>query len=322
MRAITYAEYGPPDVIRLAEIDKPIPGDGHVLVRVRAASVNPYDWHELRGKPYFVRAQSGLRRPKNPRLGVDVAGSVEAVGEKVTEFEPGDEVFGGAAGAFAEYVCGSPTSLVAKPADVSFEEAATLNIAGITALQGLRDRGGLRPGRRVLVNGASGGVGTFAVQIAKAMGAHVTGVCGTGNVELVRSIGADEVVDYTREDFAAGGEHYDVILDNVATRRPGVMRGILTADGRYVAVGSLSMGDWIGPITFLAGVSLAGLLRSQTMSVMLAQTRADDLAELGRLVASGAVKPVIDRTYPLEQTAMAIAYVEAGHVPGKVVITV
>jgi NADPH:quinone reductase-like Zn-dependent oxidoreductase len=322
MKAIVHRRYGSPDVLEVAELETPPVGDDQVLVRVHAASVNPYDWHMLRGKPYFVRAESGLRGPKNPRLGIDVAGTVEAVGRSVSGIEPGDEVFGGAAGAFAEYACGKPEELVPKPPGVSFEDAATLNIAGITALQGLRNKGKLRSGQRVLVNGASGGVGTFAVQIAKAMGAEVTGVCSSRNIELVRSIGADRVVDYTREDFSAGDERYDVIFDNVATKPPSAYRRMLEQRGRYVGVGAVSMGDWIGPITFLAGIHLAGMFRSQSMSVMLARPTLEDLAELGRLVESGAVKPVIDRTYPLEETAAAIEYVEDGHARGKVVVTV
>jgi NADPH:quinone reductase-like Zn-dependent oxidoreductase len=322
MKAIVHQRYGSPEVIEVAEIAKPEPDDDRVLIRVQAASANPYDWHLLRGKPYFVRMQAGLRSPKDPRLGVDVAGVVEDVGADVEGFAPGDEVFGGAAGAFAEYVCGSPESLALKPPGVPFEEAASLNVAGITALQGLRDRGGLQAGQRVLVNGASGGVGTFAVQIAKAMGAEVTAVCSSRNLELVRSIGADRAVDYTAEDFTAASERYHVILDNVATRPPGACRRVLEPGGSYVAVGSLSMGDWIGPITFLTRIRLAGVFRSQTMSGMLARVKAEDLAELGRLVAAGTVRPVIDRTYPLEETAEAIAYLEEGHARGKVVITV
>jgi NADPH:quinone reductase-like Zn-dependent oxidoreductase len=321
MRAITYRDYGAPDDLELSEIEVPTVGDDDVLIRVRAASVNPYDWHFMRGKPYFMRAQTGLRRPKEPRLGADVAGTVEAVGRNVTEFGPGDEAFGGATGAFAEFVVGRPRSLALKPASVSFEEAATLNIAGLTALQGLRDKGGLRAGQQVLVNGASGGVGTFAVQIAANMGAEVTGVCSTGNLELVRSLGAAHTVDYTRDDFTATGQRYDLILDAVATRPLSACRRVLRPEGIYVAVGSLAMGDWIGPLTFLAGVRLAAVFRSQTMTSMLTVTNAEDLSAIGDMVAAGSVKPVIDRVYPLEETAAALSYVEAGHARGKVVIT-
>lgn len=321
MKAAVRHRYGSPGVIEVAEIERPSVGDDEVLIRVRAASVNPFDWHMLRGQPYFVRVEAGLRRPKKPGLGLDVAGTVEAVGGGVAAFGVGDEVFGGASGAFAEYVCGSPKNLVTKPAGVSFMDAASLNIAGITALQGLRDKGKLEAGQRVLINGASGGVGTFAVQIAKAMGAEVTGVCSSRNVELVRSIGADRVIDYTREDFSAGDERYHVILDSVATRPPSACRRVLEPGGRFVAVGSLSMGNWIGPIRFLAGVRFAGLFRSQSMSVMLARTTVEDLAELGRLVESGAVDPVIERSFPLEEAASAVAHVEDGHARGKVIIT-
>ena len=321
MRAITYDAYGGPDVLGLNEIEVPSPGDDEVLIKVRAASLNPYDWHFMRGKPYFMRAQAGLRRPKVSRFGADVAGTVETAGGNVTDLRPGDEVFGQATGALAEYVVAKPKGLAAKPDGVSFEQAATLNIAGLTALQGLRDKGNLQAGQQVLINGASGGVGTFAVQIAAHLGAEVTGVCSTRNLDLVRSLGAAHVVDYTSDDYATTDRRYDLILDNVATRSPGRNRRILTPDGTYVAVGSASMGDWIGPITFLAGVHLAGMLRSQTMTSILASINAADLTTLAEMVASGAVTPVIDRTYPLAETAAALEYVEAGHVPGKVVVT-
>jgi len=320
MRAITYGGYGDPENLELKEGEVPTPADDEVLVRVRAASVNPYDWHFMRGKPYLMRAQSGIRHPKQPRLGVDVAGIVEAAGETVTGLRAGDEVFGGATGAFAEFVCARPKNLAHKPPGVSFEEAATLNIAGLTALQGLRDKGALRAGQQVLINGASGGVGTFAVQIAASIGAEVTGVSSSGNLELVRSLGAVHTIDYTSENFTATDRRYDLLLDTVATQPLSACRRILQPDGSYVAVGSLSMGDWIGPLTFLAGVRLAGAFRSQTMTSMLATTNAADLGTLGELASSGSVRPVIDRVYPLEETAAAMAYVEAGHVRGKVVI--
>jgi NADPH:quinone reductase-like Zn-dependent oxidoreductase len=321
VRAIKRSDYGAPDVLEFSEMEVPAADDDEVLIRVRATSVNPYDWHLMRGKPYLMRAQSGLRRPKVTRLGADVAGTVEAIGRNVTEFHVGDAVFGHAAGAFAEYVCGRPRNLAPKPEGVPFEDAATLNIAGLTALQGLRDSGHLQAGHRVLVNGASGGVGTFAVQIAAHMGAEVTGVCSSRNLELVRSLGAAHTVDYTRDDFAATDRRYDVILDTVATQSPSVCRRILQPEGVCVAVGSLSMGDWIGPLAFLAGVKLAGMFRSQTMTSMLATTNDEDLSTLGEMTAAGSVKPVIDRVFPLEATAAAVAHVEAGHTRGKVVIT-
>lgn len=321
MRAITYRRYGPPGVLALEEIEVPAVADDEVLIRVGAASLNPYDWHLMRGKPYFVRAQTGVRRPKQTRLGADVAGTVEAVGSGVTGFRPGDEVFGHAAGALAEFVAARPKGLARKPAGVSFEEASTAGIAGLTALQGLRDTGGLQDGGRVLIVGASGGVGTFAVQIAAAMGAaSVTGVCSGRNLDLVRSLGADHTVDYTREDFTDTETRYDLILDTVATRSPSAFRRILTPEGAYVAVGSLSMGNWIGPITFLAGVRLAGLFRSQTMRSILATVNGADLAALGDMMAAGSVRPVIDRVVPLEDTASAMAYLEEGHARGKVVV--
>jgi len=321
MKAITYREYGAPEVLELSEIEVPAAGDDEVLIRVGAASLNPYDWHFMRGTPYFVRLQAGLRRPKQVRLGADVAGTVQAVGSNVTEFQPGDEVFGHATGAFAEFVCGKPKNLALKPAVVSFEEAATLNIAGLTALQGLRDIGNFQADRQVLVNGASGGVGTFAVQIAVSMGAEVTAVCSTGNLELVRSLGASHTVDHTTDDFTATDRRYDLILDTVATRSPAACRRILRPNGIYVAVGSLSMGDWIGPISFIAGVRLAAIFRSQSMTSMLARTNSEDLRALADLVSAGSIKPVIDRVVPLEDAAAAMAYVEEGHARGKVVIT-
>jgi len=321
MKAITYRNYGAPEVLELSEIEVPAAGDDEVLLRVGAASLNPYDWHFMRGTPYFVRLQAGLRRPKQVRLGADVAGTVQAVGSNVTEFQPGDEVFGHATGAFAEFVCGKPKNLALKPAVVSFEEAATLNIAGLTALQGLRDIGNFQADRQVLVNGASGGVGTFAVQIAVSMGAEVTAVCSTGNLELVRSLGASHTVDHTTDDFTATDRRYDLILDTVATRSPAACRRILRPNGIYVAVGSLSMGDWIGPISFIAGVRLAAIFRSQSMTSMLARTNSEDLRALADLVSAGSIKPVIDRVVPLEDAAAAMAYVEEGHARGKVVIT-
>src|SRR5260370_4294007 len=250
MKAITYSDYGL-DNLKLETIDKPTPNDDQVLVRVRAASVNPYDWHFVEGTPKIMRAMGvGLRNPKDSRLGVDFAGTVEEVGKNVTEFKPGDEVFGGSTGAFAEYVCRRATGSVAlKPASITFEQAASANIAGITALQAVRDKGKLGPGQKVLINGASGGVGTFAVQIAKSLGADVTGVCSTRNVDLVRSLGADHVIDYTKEDFAKGTERYDAILDNVPNHTLSECRRVLSPKGKYVLIGGGGPNDsrWIGP---------------------------------------------------------------------------
>ncbi len=321
MKAIVRCDYGPPAALRLEDVERPAPGDDEVLVRVRAASVNPLDWHYMRGTPYFGRLDMGLRKPKSVRIGVDFAGTIESVGRNVTQFKPGDEVFGGRTGAFAEYVTvRADRAVVVKPPGLTFEQAATLPIAAITALQGLRDRGKLQPGQKVLVNGASGGVGTFAVQIAKAMGAHVTGVCSTRNVELVRSLGADRVVDYTREDFTQGAERYDLILDNVGNRSLLECRRVLGPGGRYVMVGGPS-GRWIDPLPRVLGAFVLSRFVSQEMGAFLAQLNKKDLATLGELAQAGKVKPVIDRRYPLRELPAAIEYLETGHARGKVVIT-
>jgi len=267
----------------------------------------------------------GLRKPKDTRLGVDFAGTVEAVGKNVTQFKPGDEVFGGRGGAFAEYVCPRANRAVAlKPANITFEQAASVNIAGITALQGLRDKGKLRSGQKVLINGASGGVGTFAVQIAKFFGANVTGVCSTRNVDMVKSLGADQVIDYTKEDFAKGSERYDVILDNVPNHSLSEIRRILTPTGKYVMIGGGGPNDnrWIGPFGRVIYTLLLSPFVSQQMGMMLADANQKDLTILADLMQSGKVKPVIDRTYRLDQVAEAMRYLEQGHARGKVVITV
>src|SRR5256885_1329955 len=246
MKAIVYCDYGLKN-LKVENIEKPTPNDDQLLIRVRAASVNPYDWHFIEGTPYIMRAMGvGLRKPKDTRLGVDFAGTVEAVGKNVTQFKPGDEVFGGRGGAFAEYVCPRATRAVAlKPSSMSFEDAASVNIAGITALQALRDKGKVQPGQKVLINGASGGVGTFAVQIAKSLGADVTGGCRTRNVDLVKSLGADHVIDYTKEDFTKGADHYDVIIDNVANHPLSGVRHVLTPKGKYIMIGGGSGAkDW------------------------------------------------------------------------------
>src|SRR5438046_3578417 len=251
MKAVVYTDYGSPDVIQFRDIKKPVPNDNQVLIKVRAASINPLDWHFMEGTPYIVRALGvGLRKPKDPRLGVDMAGEVEAVGKNVTQFKPGDEVFGtGHGAAFAEYVCAGKTKLAMKPANLTFEQAAAVPIAGLTALQGLRDKGKVQPGQKVLINGASGGVGTFAVQIAKSFGADVTGVCSTRNLDMVRSLAADHVIDYTKEDFAKGDQHYDVILDNVPNHSLSECRRVLKPTGKYVMIGGGGPNDnrWIGP---------------------------------------------------------------------------
>ena len=322
MKAIVYHDYGSPDVLKCEEIDKPTPGDSEVLIRVRAASVNPADWHYMRGTPYFVRLQAGLRRPKATRLGVDGAGQVETVGRNVTQLKPGDGVFGACRGAFAEYACAAESALVMKPDNVTFEQAASVPIAAVTALQGLRDKGRIQPGQKVLINGAAGGVGTFAVQIAKSFGAEVTGVCSTRNVDRVRSIGADQVIDYTQEDFTKTGQRYDIILDAVGNHSLLACRRALNPKGIYVAVGGPS-GPWmIGPLARAITAPVLSRLVSQNLVMLLARlSKEGDLAILRDLMAAGKLIPVIDRTYPLSEVPEAIRYLEEAHARGKVVIT-
>src|SRR5438876_10139916 len=300
MKAIVYCDYGVAN-LKLEEIEKPVPNDDQILVRVRAASVNPYDWHFVEGTPYVMRAMGvGLRKPKDIQLGVDFAGTVEAVGKNVTQFKAGDEVFGGRGGAFAQYVCPRATRAVAlKPGSASFEEAASVNIAGITALQALRDKGKVQPGQKVLINGASGGVGTFAVQIAKSLGADVTGVCSTRNVDLVKSLGADHVIDYTKEDFTKGAERYDVMLDNVGNHSLSECRRVLNPNGKYVLIGGGGPNDsrWIGPFGRIIKTMLLSPFVSQKIGMMMADANHDDLTILADMMQSGKLKPVIDRTY-------------------------
>jgi len=325
MKAIVYCDYGVAN-LKLAEIAKPTPTDDQILVKVHAASVNPLDWHFIEGTPKIMRALGvGLRKPKDTRLGVDFAGTVEAVGKNVTQFKPGDEVFGGRDGAFAEYVCPrADRAVTLKPANISFEQAASINIAGITALQAVRDKGKVQPGQKVLINGASGGVGTFAVQIAKSFGADVTGVCSTRNLDMVRSLGADHVIDYTKEDFAKGDQRYDVILDNVPNHSLSECRRVLNPQGKYVMIGGGGPNDnrWIGPFGRLIQALVVSPFVSQKMGMMMAELKKSDLAILGDMMQSGKVKPVIDRTYKLSELPAAIAYLEEGHARGKVVITV
>ncbi len=319
MKAITQDRYGAPEeVLRLTELDPPAVGDGDVLVRVRAASVNAADWHIVRGSPFLVRFSTGLRRPKHPVPGTDVAGVVETVGGGVTRFRPGDEVFGWCNGAFAEYGCAGEAHFVAKPAGLTFEQAAAVPLAAMTALQGLRDRGRVQAGQKVLVIGASGGVGTFAVQIAKAFGAEVAGVCSTRNVEMVRSIGADRVIDYTREDVIPRGQRYDVIFQLAGTHSPSHLRRGLTPNG--VLVLSSGQGRAAG-LDRIAKASLTSPFVGQRMVPFLATWEHADLVALEELLRPGKVTPVIDRAYPLEETPKAVRYVEVGHTQGKVVIT-
>jgi NADPH:quinone reductase-like Zn-dependent oxidoreductase len=325
MKAVVYCDYGVPN-LKFQEIEKPTPADDQLLVRVRAASVNPYDWHFVEGTPYVLRAMGiGLRKPKDTRLGVDFAGTIEAVGKNVTNFKVGDDVFGGKGGAFAEYVCPRANRAVAlKPANLSFEQAASVNIAGITALQAVRDQGKVQSGQRVLINGASGGVGTFAVQIAKSFGADVTGVCSTHNVDLVQSLGADHVIDYTKEDFTKSDQRYDVMLDNVGNRSLTECRRVLTPNGIYVLVGGggASEQGLLGGLAKAIKAALLSRFVSQKMGMMMADANQKDLTVLADMMQTGKLKPVIDRTYKLDQVPDAIRYLEQGHARGKVVITV
>jgi len=322
MRAIVRDEYGSPDVLRMSEVDKPLMGDDDVLVRVHAASVNPYDWYMMTGKPYLVRTQAGLRRPKQRIPGVDVAGVVEAVGKDVTGLEIGDEVFGTGRGAYAEFVVASGDRIVPKPENVTFVQAAAVPMAAITALQSLRDKGQIRTGHKVLVNGASGGVGSFAVQIAKSFGAEVTGVCSTRNVDMVRSLGADHMVDYTDQDFTRSDQQYDLILDIVGNHSLRRYRKALTPEGTYVSAGMEKMGNWIQPLTHLVKVMVSSLIGRQKMVGMLARFNQPDLIILAELIESGAVTPVIDRTFDLAEAPDALRYLGAGHAQGKTIITV
>jgi NADPH:quinone reductase-like Zn-dependent oxidoreductase len=324
MKAIVYCDYGTSDALKLMDIAKPIPKDNQVLVRVRGASVNPYDWHMMRGTPYIMRLGVGLRKPAATRFGVDFAGTVETVGKDVTEFKPGDEVWGGKTGAFAQYVAISEKAIAKKPDNISFEQAGSVQIAGMTALQALRNKGNVQPGQKVLINGASGGVGTFAVQIAKALGAHVTGVCSGRNVEMVKSLGADRVIDYTKEDFAKGSEHYDVFLDNVPNHPLSECRGVLTPNGKYIMIGGGGPDDgkWIGPFGRVIHALLLKPFVKQQIGMMIAEQNKADQNFLSELMQSGKVKVVIDKTYKLSEVPAAISYLEQGHARGKVAITV
>jgi NADPH:quinone reductase-like Zn-dependent oxidoreductase len=325
MKAVVYTDYGSPDVLEIRDVKKPVPNDDQVLVKVRAASLNPLDWHYMEGTPYIMRAMgTGLRKPKSPRLGVDLAGQVEAVGKNVTQFKPGDEVFGtGGGAAFAEYVCARKIRLVLKPANITFEQAAAVPIAALTALQALRDKGQVQPGQQVLINGASGGVGTFAVQIAKSFGADVTGVCSTRNLDMVRSLGADHVIDYTKEDFTKGEQRYDLILDNVGTQPLSGFRRALKPKGICVMIGGGGPNDGglIGPLARPVKALLLSPFISQKMGMMMAEIRQEDLTAMRDLMEAGKVTPVIDKTYPLSQVREAMKYLEAGHARGKVILT-
>jgi NADPH:quinone reductase-like Zn-dependent oxidoreductase len=323
MKAIVYHCYGSPDVLKLEDVEMPTPADNEVLVKVHAASVNPLDWHYMRGSPYIMRMESGIGAPTNPRLGVDYSGTVVAVGKDVTRFQTGDEVFGGRNGAFAEYLTArEDRSIVHKPSNISFEQAASVPIAALTALQSLRDHGQLKAGQKVLINGASGGVGTFAVQIAKSMGAEVTGVCSTRNVDMVRSLGADQVIDYTQENFAEGTVQYDLILDMVGNHSLLSLGEVMTPDGILVIVGSSSKGNFLGPMARPINALLLSPFVSQSMGMMLAELNPQDLAVMSELMQNGKVTPVIDRSFSLSEVPDAVRYVEDGHARGKVVISI
>jgi NADPH:quinone reductase-like Zn-dependent oxidoreductase len=323
VKAAVRDRFGPPEVVEIREIAKPVPEDGEVLIRVRAASLNLGDWYAVTGRPYVGRAQMGLRKPKDNRLGVDYAGTVEAVGKDVTEFRPGDEVFGGRNGAYAEYICArADRGIVTKPANVTFEEAAAVPVAGLTALQGLRDKGQLQPGQKVLINGASGGVGTFSVQIAKALGGEVTAVCSTGNVDTARSLGADHVVDYTQEDFTRTDRRYDLMLDVAGSRSWSACKRVLTPQATVVLVGGPTTNRLLGPLGHVVRLRLAGILGSRTVTFFIAKFNKPDMLALQELLEAGKVTPLIDRRYELSEIGDAFRYRGEGHARSKVVLTV
>ena len=318
MKAIVYRRYGSPDVLECDEIEKPAPGDDEVLIKVRAASINPLDRHIMRGRPKFLRIAFGLHKPKI-RPGRDVAGQVEAVGRNVTRFKPGDEVFGACSGALAEYACARESALVSKPNNMTFEQAASVPVAALTALQGLRDKGKIRPGQKVLINGAGGGVGTFAVQIAKSFGANVTGVCSTTKVDMVRSIGADCVIDYTQQDFTEGTQRYDLIFDLVATHSLPEYRRVLSPNGICVFGGGPTKVRAI--LTLAFEVLVLSRFVSQNFVMFVAKLSNEDLTTLRELMAAGKVTPVVERHYTLNEVPQAMQYLDEGHARGKVVIT-
>jgi NADPH:quinone reductase-like Zn-dependent oxidoreductase len=325
MKAIIRSAYGASDVVKLVDVEKPAPAEDQLLIKVRVAAVNPLDWHLMRGTPYLIRIAVGLRKPKSPRLGADFAGTVEAVGSCVTRFKPGDEVFGVARGSFAEYVTVPETRGVAsKPPGITFEQAAAVPIAGLTALQALRDKGQVRPGQHVLIHGASGGVGTFAVQIANSLGAEVAAVCSSRNVALVRSLGASHVFDYGKEDFVAGGRQYDVLLDNVGNRSFSECRRVLKPRGVYIGNGGGGPDDMLWGFSAIGGMIRSFILSpflSQKLRGILANVNYKDLTEMGKLIETGEVTPVIDRRYGLSDVPEAIRYLETSRARGKAIIT-
>jgi NADPH:quinone reductase-like Zn-dependent oxidoreductase len=326
MKAIVYHNFGSPDVLEYQDIEKPIPADDEVLIRVRAASVNPLDWKLMKGGPFILRLLLGLGKPKMKRPGVDVAGEVEAVGKNVAQFKPGDQVFGTCAGAFAEYAAsksasGLKSALVIKPDDLTYEQAASAPVAALTALQGLRDKARIQPGHKVLVNGAAGGVGTFAVQIAKSFGAKVTGVCSTRNMDMVRSIGADQVIDYTQQDFTKSGQCYDIVLDCVGNHSFSEWRRVLNPKGILVGVGAPDGVPLSRLLTGLIGALVRSVFVSQKIAIFIARVNQQDLTTVRDLMAAGKVTPVIDKRYRLSEAREAFRYMETGHARGKVIIT-
>lgn len=323
MKAVRFYCYGSTDVLQYGDVEKPTPGPHEVLVKVHAAAVNPLDWHFMRGSPYFIRLMSGLGRPTDNGLGADFAGTVEAVGSEVTGFKPGDKVFGGGGnGAYAEYeLVHDDWPQVLQPAGMTFEQGASVGVAGLTALQALRDKGRLKPGQKVLINGASGGVGTFAVQIAKAMGAEVTGVCSTRNVEMVRSIGADHVIDYKTSDYTTSGKRYDLIIDMVGNHSLRKNRKVMTPEGRLVMVGGTT-GNWFGALAGPLKALIYSKFVDQQFIMLLARLNSEDLAVIAGMIEKGTVTPIIDRRYPLSEIAEAIEYSETGRARGKIIVTV
>jgi NADPH:quinone reductase-like Zn-dependent oxidoreductase len=322
MKAVVYSEYGGPEVLRHVDIGMPTPADEEILVRVHAAAVNPLDWHFMRGTPLPMRMATGFSKPEpNRRLGAEYAGTIEAVGRHVTQFAVGEAVFGGREGALAEYLTVRADRAVRKPGRLTFEQAAGICVAGMTALNALRDKAQVQPGQKVLINGASGGVGTFAVQIAKVLGAEVTGVQSTRNMELVRSLGADHVIDYTKDDFTAGHDRYDVVLDNVGNRALSEIRRVMTPRGTYLPNGGGSPHKPMSVVRLLGRLALVPFV-SQTIKLFVATPNREDLQTLGDLIESGRVTPVIDRCYPLSEAADAMRYLESGRARGKVVVTI
>ena len=321
MKAIIYHDYGSPDVLKCEEVEKPFPKPDEVLIKVRAASVNPLDWRLMKGEPKVLRVVGRLMRLNMGRPGADVAGEVEAVGSAVTQFKTGDAVFGSCRGAFAEYVCTSASHIATKPNALTFEQAASINVAGLTAVQGLRDKGRIQPGQKVLVNGAAGGVGTFAVQIARTFGAHVTGVCSTRNVEMVKSIGADEAIDYTQQDFTTSSQRYDLILDCVGNHPFSECKRVLSPHGKFIGIGAphdVAMLPLLARM--IKDVSLS-VFTSQKALTFIAKASSADLAFIAELITTGKVQPVIDRVYSFSEAANAVRHVEEGHARGKVIVS-